>query len=315
MRSSLVRLAFLAVSSALFGACATPGLTGTSPPLEVSLTVDDLPLHGAGLEGVTRVDLATRMAEVFRAHHVPPVYGFINAGKVENEPSSLAVLTAWKAGGQVFGNHSYAHRNLDETPLDEYLGDITRNEALLSSLEVPEVWHVYRYPYLHEGKELEKRRATRAFLAAHGYRIAEVSIDADDWAFSSPLSRCAAQKNEQEMLKLRAEFIAVHVDELRRMRVLSQRLEGRDIRHIVLLHIGIADADALDGLLTAYEHEGVKWVSLERAMADPFYAVDPDIAFSAGAAFPYVVAKARGVKVDPPIYSRGLEERLEQTCR
>lgn len=310
MRFSLVQLALVALG----GACATPGVVAT-PPLEVSLTVDDLPLHGAGIEGVTRVDLAKRMAEVFRAHHVPPVYGFINAGKVENEPSSLAVLTAWKQGGQLFGNHSYAHRNLDETPLDEYLADITRNEALLSTLEAPEVWHVYRYPYLHEGKELEKRRATRAFLAAHGYRIAEVSIDADDWAFSSPLSRCAAQKNEQAMLKLRAEFIAVHVDELRRMRVLSQRLEGRDIRHIVLLHIGIADADALDGLLTAYEHEGVKWVSLEHAMADPFYAVDPDIAFAAGAAFPYVVAKARGVKVDPPIDSRGLEERLEQTCR
>jgi hypothetical protein len=154
----------------------------------------------------------------------------------------------------------------------------------------------------------------RAYLKAHGYRIAEVSIDADDWAFSSPLARCAAQKNAVEMEKLRAEFIAVHVDELRRMRALGQTLEGREIRQVVLLHLGIADVDALDGLLTAYEREGVKWVSLDRALEDPFYAVDPDIGFKAGAAFPYVVARSRGVKVEPPIYARGLEERLEATC-
>ena len=299
----------------LLAACALRPAAPVAAPVEVSVTVDDLPLHGALIDGWTRVELAQRMVKTFQAHGLPPIYGFVNAGKVEAEPSSRAVLDAWKAGGQRFGNHSYAHRNLDETPLEDYLADIARNEALLSQLESPAVWHVYRYPYLHEGKELEKRRAVRTYLKAHGYRIAEVSIDADDWAFSSPLARCAAQQNTAQLEKLRAEFVAVHVDELRRMRALGRTLEGREIRQVLLLHLGVADVDALDELLTAYEREGVKWVSLDRALDDPFYAVDPDIGFKAGAAFPYVVARARGVKVEPPIYARGLEERLEATCR
>lgn len=141
-----------------------------------------------------------------------------------------------------------------------------------------------------------------------------MSIDADDWAFSSPLTRCLAQGNTSEVERLHAEFISTSVDELRRMRELGQQLEHREVRQVLLLHLGIADVEALDGLLTAYEREGAHWVTLERALADPFYAVDPDVAFRAGAAFPYVVARARGVKVTVPIYARGLEERLEAVC-
>jgi peptidoglycan/xylan/chitin deacetylase (PgdA/CDA1 family) len=298
-------------------ACAPRALPrDEAPGVEVAVTVDDLPLHGPLLEGQTRMDLARTMTAVFRAHGLPPVHGFVNGAAVEGNPWSEEVLAIWKKAGHLLGNHSWAHRNLDDTPLEQYLADIARNEPLLARLEPnPAAWHVYRYPYLHEGADLEKRRAVRRALAERGYTIAEVSLDGDDWAFSSPLARCAAKHDAAAMAQLRADFIAVQVDELRRMRALGKILEQRELRHVLLLHLGVADVDALDGLLTAYEREGVRWVTLERALADPFYAQDPDIAFKSGAAFPYVVARARGVKVEPPIYQRGLEERLETICR
>jgi hypothetical protein len=71
----------------------------------------------------------------------------------------------------------------------------------------------------------------------------------------------------------------------------------------------------MDALLSAYEREGVAWIDLRTALADPFYAADPGLPAAYGAAFPYMVAKARGVSVAPPIFARGLEERLERTCR
>ena len=37
-------------------------------------------------------------------------------------------------------------------------------------------------PFLHEGETLEKREAVRRYLAEHRYAIAEVTIDAHDWA-------------------------------------------------------------------------------------------------------------------------------------
>jgi peptidoglycan-N-acetylglucosamine deacetylase len=309
------RLALLAPLALLLG-CAPRAVGGPAAAVEVAVTVDDLPVHGPLLDGQSRVGLARRFLQVFRAHRLPPVHGFVNGARLEAEPASEQVLTLWRGAGQRLGNHGWAHLGLDDTPLDEYRANITRNEPLLARLEPDATaWHFFRYPFLYEGRTLEARRAVRRFLAEQGYAIAEVSLDADDWAFSPPLARCAARGDAAAQAQLRADFVAVHLDELRRMRRLGQALEHRELRHVLLLHLGAADADALDELLTAFEREGVTWVSLERALADPFYAFDPDLASAAGAAFPYRVARARGVPVEPPIYARGLEERLEALCR
>jgi hypothetical protein len=98
------------------------------------------------------------------------------------------------------------------------------------------------------------------------------------------------------------------------VRALTRELTGRDVRHVLLLHIGAADADAMDELLTAYEREGVPWVDLRTALADPFYAIDPHLPHAYGAAFPYVVTKARAVAL-PPHPEREVEHRAESMCR
>lgn len=107
-----------------------PREAGTpSAGFEVAVTVDDLPIHGALPEGLTRLQLAERLIATLRAHHLPPVYGFLN-GAAAQTGEGRAILEAWRAAGHHLGNHSYSHRNLDQTPLDEYLTDITRNEPL-----------------------------------------------------------------------------------------------------------------------------------------------------------------------------------------
>jgi hypothetical protein len=45
-----------------------------------------------------------------------------------------------------------------------------------------------------------------------------------------------------------------------------------------LLHIGAFDAWILDDLLTAYEKNGVKFVSLHEALQDEVYNINPIIA-------------------------------------
>lgn len=299
----------------LFGCAPRVPANDLPGQVEVAVTVDDLPLHGPLLPGQTRVGLARSMLAVLSKHHLPPVVGFVNGVRVEAYPDTKAVLETWRAAGQPLGNHSWAHRNLDDTPLEQYLADITANEPLLEQLEPDaQARHFYRFPFLHEGADAQKRRAVREFLATHGYRTAEVSLDADGWAFSEPRARCTAKHDDATLRHLHQQFVEVHVDELRRMRALGQTLEHRELRHVLLLHLGVAEVDGLDDLLTAYEREGVKWVTLGRALDDPFYAIDPDRGFKGGAAFPYLVAKARGVEARP-IYLRGLEEALDGVCR
>ncbi|MFT3712179.1 MAG: polysaccharide deacetylase family protein [Archangium sp.] len=293
------------------------GCVTVPPPragFDVALTVDDLPLHGPLSAERPPLDIAERFIAVLRAHGVRGVYGFTNGSRVE--PGTEPVLTAWVKAGHHLSNHTWSHGSLNRLSAEEFLADASQNEQLLAKYEPDATARLFfRYPFLFEGDTLEKREAVRRGLFERGFKLAHVSIDADDWAFNPPFVRCLKAGEREKVAELRKLFIATHLDEWERMRALSKSLTQRDdVPQVLLLHLGAGDAEFLDELLTAFEQRGARWVSLDRALADPFYGIDPALAQKSGAAFPYRVAKARAVSVDAPIYARGLEERLETFC-
>ena len=310
----------------LLAACSTtpqvkhaPASVSASSPavaVEVAVTVDDLPSLGPALPGIDRAAIAERLLAAFRRHRLPPVYGFVNGKQVDADPALESILRRWHDAGNLLGNHTYSHPSLNGTSVPDYLADLERGEEILKKLEPDEsVFRVFRYPFLQEGDTLEKREAVRRYLAEHRYAIAEVTIDAGDWAYSPPFERCTERADAASLASLRRTFVDSHVEELRRVRELSRSLVHREARHVLLLHIGAADADAIDDLLTAYEREGVRWIDLRTALADPLYAIDPALPASHGATFPHVLAKARGESGPPAIFARGLKERLDRLCR
>ena len=201
-------------------------------------------------------------------HGIGGVYGFVNGKAVADDPSSEAVLRRWLAAGNRLGNHTYSHVDLNKVALPDYLDDVTKGEAVLARLVAePRSWKVFRYPFLREGDTPEKRAAVRTYLREHDYETAEVTIDAGDWAFNQPFVRCAERKDEGALAELRRTFVSVHLDELARVRGVTRDLVHREIRHVLLLHLGAAGADGLDELLTAYERAGVSWIPLEARSA------------------------------------------------
>jgi len=69
------------------------------------------------------------------------------------------------------------HLDLNKETAAEFEAEVLRNEPLLRNLMGKADWHWLRYPYLHEGDTVDKRRAVRTWLFTHGYKIAEVSMD------------------------------------------------------------------------------------------------------------------------------------------
>ena len=63
---------------------------------------------------------------------------------------------------------------------------MARNEKTLREHMGDQGWRWLRYPYLREGDTLEKRRAVRHALGERGYRIAQVTMSFDDWAYNGP---------------------------------------------------------------------------------------------------------------------------------
>lgn len=241
------------------------------------------------------------MLDAFQRHGVQEVYGFVNAAKLDPDPTLRAVLDAWIAAGHPLGNHQDRHDDLHRVPAQDFIAGIQRNEPLLRTLagaEPEQSWRVFRYPFLHEGLTLEARDAVRAHLATSGYRIAPVTIDPYDWAYNDAYGRCLEKGDSAATDAVRQQFLSEARAKLRWAVAQGQALEGRPVRHVLLLHQGLIDADTIDALLTEYERLGVRWIPLSRALEDPIYAVNPNLPY--GGMYLFQLHQLRGVPTPPP---------------
>jgi hypothetical protein len=201
-------------------------------PIAVAVTVDDLPVHGPTPPGVDRLAMTERLLAAFAAHRLPPVHGFANGKRVDDDPATEAVLRRWVAAGHQLGNpRGRTHRS---TPPP----------------------------------------STPTWPTCDGARTSSRG-----WRRARP-GRCSV------------------------IRSCSRATRSRN-----------GTSDAIDALLTAFEAEGARWVGLRVALADPFYAPATHAPVPFGSALPYVLAGERGLKVDPPVWARGLETRLSAVCR
>jgi peptidoglycan/xylan/chitin deacetylase (PgdA/CDA1 family) len=278
----------------------------------MAVTFDDLPVHGAMPPGLTRLEIAQSILKTLKREKLPPVYGFINGGRGEEDPTSLSVLQTWRRAGQPLGNHTWAHLDLNKESPEEFEAEVLRNEPMLRKLMGKGDWHWLRYPFLHEGDTVEKRRAVRAWLSAHGYKIAEVSMDFEDYLWNEPYARCAAKHDEPSIQKLHDSYLAVADQYYAVFRELAQLVYGRDVKYVLLMHVGAFDARMLPELLALYRAKGVQFVSLQDALSDPVYREDPDIGEPAGGAFLELMMQTKQIKFPPN--SKPYKE-LEAMCR
>lgn len=289
-----------------------------SDPIEVAITVDDLPRHGGDMPGVSRVALHEKMLAVFADHRMPPVYGFINARGLEGHAEDEQALVKWLAAGNRLGNHTYSHIDGAKASLAEFLADVDKNEDTLRRLaggqpEQTHAWKVFRYPYLREGKDLESQAAVRKGLDERGYRVAEVTIDFYDWAYNQAYLRCLDKKRDDAIPGLKESFIDQAAAELRWADGAARELAGRPIKQILLLHVGHFTGEMLGELLTTYEKQGARFVSLDEALADPIYAAEPTPRVATNGNFLWQIRKSRGTR--SPSVAPPPDTLLDLVCR
>jgi peptidoglycan/xylan/chitin deacetylase (PgdA/CDA1 family) len=249
---------------------------------EVAITFDDLPAHAPMPVGTTRVDVARTILAAFKEAKIPEVYGFTNAGKLEKVPEDIEVLKVWREAGQPLGNHAYTHMNFSDNTAAAFEEDIQKNEPLLEQMMKGKDWHWFRYPYLHEGDTLGKRHAVRAYLKDHGYRIAQVTMDFEDYAWNGPYARCMDKKDEKAIAWLKESYLNTAAEYMALDQKMAQQIFRRPIKHVLLMHVGAFDAAMLPQLLEQMKKQGFKFVTLEAAEADSAYELDPDAALKDG---------------------------------
>ena len=297
------------MAALLVGALRTVALAGT----EMAITVDDLPAHGALPQGMQRVEIARRIISVLQERAVPGVYGFVNGAQVRDDPAYLEILKHWVRAGFHLGNHTFSHLDIDRVTTAEYIADIEKNETFLTDFARGDSARVFRYPYLHEGDTRLKRTDVRQWLAGRRYRIAHVTIHVDDWAWNDAYARCVGRSDERAIDDLKRSFLKAAMDRFEWTRAVSHTLFKRQIRHILLLHVGAFDALMLDELLRAFQNAGMTAITLRAAMEDPAYTLNDEIVWQGELPFLLRIAHARRAVI-PPAPTTPLEG-LNAVCR
>lgn len=268
-----------AMAALLVALLAVPALAG--PRTRIALTFDDLPVHGSMPPGRTRSQMTKEIVAALRAGHAA-AFGFLN-GKSIDGADSEDVLRVWREAGLPIGNHAFSHMDLHKNTGEAFEQDIVANEEALQRLMPREDWRWFRFPFLNMGETLEKRRRIEAFLAGRGYRVAEVTVSFHDWAFHDPYARCLARKDRDSVAWLKKTYLDEARKSLDDARAESRALYGRDIAHVMLLHLGDLNSVMTRPLLALLRERSFEVVPLAEAQRDPAYAERPDVALPSGA--------------------------------
>lgn len=293
-------------------ACSAPQTSAQQTPLQVAFTFDDLPAHGPLPPGEFRPEPIRTILKVLKAEHMPPVYGFVNGFRTAEYPYQTELLREWIASGNPLGNHTWSHPSLDKSTAKSYIHNTAENEPLLEKIDPTGDWHWFRYPYLEEGDTLAKRDAVRDDLLSHGYKIAEVNLDFGDYLWNDTYARCAAKKDLTAVSSLHDSYLATADAFITYSRTLSQRLYGRDIPYVLLLHVGAFDAKMLPELIGLFRKRGFEFVSLSQAESDPAYSIDPKVAYPGGGLLMELLASTRNVNMPNATEP---EDQLAKMCR
>jgi peptidoglycan/xylan/chitin deacetylase (PgdA/CDA1 family) len=250
---------------------------------------------------MTRLTIARGVIGTLKRNGIAEAYGFPIGTMTAAEPALTAVLQDWLKAGYPLGNHTFSHTDLNQVTTGDYIEDIEKLDRMLQTLSpvspLIDRRYVFRYPLLNEGETVEKRATIRKYLFGQGYRIAQVTIDYYDWAWNSAYVRCLAQHDQKSIVRLKRDVLDAAAHALRDATAVARLLFGRDVPHILLIHINAFESLMLEPILKHLRAQGVKFITLDEALRDPVYQIDPKPPYNMGLTFLQQVASARNVDI------------------
>ena len=257
----------------LAAAAASPALGG-----EVALTFDDLPTMALSpttdYAAVTTKDLLAGL----KRHHFPAI-GFVNEVKLEarDKPDRIALLKAWLDAGMDLGNHTYDHPHFTTDAAAEIAdtakGEVATRALLAARGRAP---HWFRHPFLETGATDAARKTFEAWLTAHGYRVAPVSMENSDWMFALPYDQAVLKGDTAEAARIQKAYLDFTAQVVPWYIGAAKDVLGREPKFVFLMHATRLNAESIDQLAAILKANDLKPVTLQRAMTDPAYAMAED---------------------------------------
>lgn len=201
------------------------------------------------------------------------------------------LLKTWDNNGHLIANHTWNHPNYNDPKMTitGFKQEILRTDSLINSYI--NYKKLFRFPYLKEGNSPEKVTAMRQFLDSLGYGIGYVTIDASDWYIDSRLIQKLKQDSNTDLAPYRDFYLAHIWERAQFYENLSYQINGRHIKHNLLLHHNLLSALFIDDLIDMFKQKGWMVISTKEAFTDPIYSSKPNYA---GESLIYALAKDSG---------------------
>lgn len=255
---------------------------------DVAITIDDVPWarSGQGPQPKEVLELTDRLLAHLTSRDLVAA-GYVNCDwAAEGAP----VLRKWLAAGMTLGNHQAAHDNIDKVKESVYLEGVRRCDSQLRAVTGGPV-KTFRFPYLANGKGAEKRDRVHGVLTEElGYQIARVTAANHEWLLARYYAEAQAAGDEARANEI-ADYYVEHVRaSVANARAVARDKLGRDVAHVLLLHANTLAADHMGRALDALSSDGAVFVPIEKALADPVYALPNAFEGRGGISWLYRVA-------------------------
>lgn len=269
------------------------------PDRRIVLTYDDLPANiyvdsEPGVRNITH-DLVDALVR----HEIPAI-GFVNEGKLypagELDPARAAFLEYWIDAGLELGNHTFSHPDLHSTDLETFQADVLEGERVTRRLlgGVGKRPRYFRHPFLHTGRSLEVKSRFEAFLAEHGYRVAPVTIDNQEWIYARAYDHALVRRDRGLADRIAVAYVAYMDSVVGYYEAQSRALVEREIPQVMLLHANRLNADTTDDLVEVLRRRGYRFIDLDEALEDPAYRLPDEFVGRGGITWIHRWALTRG---------------------
>jgi peptidoglycan/xylan/chitin deacetylase (PgdA/CDA1 family) len=212
-----------------------------------------------------------KLLSALKDNGVPPTVDFLAGDSLDQ-----TVQEEWLRSGNLIGSMTYAGTSLKKWTAQDFIDTLIRNEQALAPLwsKFERKQKYFRYPSLKLGLDQQRPREIRAFLKQNGYVEVPATIDSRDDYFSQPYCAALARGDKVCASFIAATFKSFMLDKTRKARLAARKIAGRDVKQIMMIQANQLTSDLLDELLRLYKAMGVRFVSLDDALHDPFYATE-----------------------------------------
>lgn len=242
----------------------------------IALTFDDATRgDGPFYSGEARTD---KLIQALSQAGVVEAMFFVTTRNLANTRESGPVrLRAYTDAGHVLGNHSHSHQWLWRTDTDAYIADLDKAAAILADFD--NVQPYYRFPFLDEGRAIDKRDALREALDRRGLKNGYVTIDTYDWYLMTLAKEARRAGTEFNLDDLRNLYVDVIVRSTEFYDSMAQQTLGRSPHHVLLLHENDLAALFIGDLVEELRRQGFRIIPSTVAFDDPIAAREPDTLF------------------------------------